>query len=444
MSETKTNLDCSFCGKNSTEVKKLIEGPGIFICDECVDLCYGIINKPSNDAETSDPDFDFEEEDDGTPTPRKIKNHLDQYVIGQDEAKMAIAVAVYNHYKRIEHPEIDGVEIDKSNILMLGPTGSGKTLIAQTIARMLDVPLAIADATSLTEAGYVGEEVDSVITRLMQSARFNVKAAERGIIFIDEIDKKRTGANGGGSRDVSGEGVQQALLKLLEGTDVMVPAGGKKGPGAELMKVNTKNILFILGGAFVGLEKHIERGLSPNAGAIGFGAKSVGKPKFTASELLNALQPDHLVKYGMIPELIGRLPVYAVLEELTEDQLVTILTEPKNALVRQFAASFSMDDIELEFTPEALRAIAKIAKDRKTGARGLRSVVEHRLKHTQFELPELADAGVYKVIVNADVISGTQQPERVIMPMADDDDLLDTFTDLLPDAEVKLAEKSTD
>jgi ATP-dependent Clp protease ATP-binding subunit ClpX len=410
---------CSFCGKSSKEVQKLVEGPEVYICDECVDTCHTILHDEKTSKRKSTMIQDDKEVT--LPSPRKIKDHLDQYVIGQDEAKKAIAVAVYNHYRRLDNPEIDGVEIEKSNILMLGPTGSGKTLIAQSIARMLDVPLAITDATSLTEAGYVGEDVESIVTRLLQSAQYNVKAAERGIIFIDEIDKKRGKEGGGASKDVSGEGVQQALLKLLEGTEIMVPAGGKRGPAAELLKVNTKNILFIVGGAFVGLDKQIERGLkNETTSAIGFSAKSVNK-KHTHAELYDKLQPEHLIKYGMIPELIGRLPVYAILEELTEDQLVTILTEPKNALVRQFAARFSLDEIELTFTPEALRAVAKIAKDRKTGARGLRSVVESTLKDTQFELPELADQGVFEIVVGEDCVTSKAPPEKVYVPTSKED-----------------------
>ena len=350
---------------------------------------------------------------------RKIKEYLDKYVIGQGDAKETLAVAVYNHYKRLSNPVVGDIEIEKSNILMVGPTGSGKTLIAQSIARLLDVPLAIADATSLTEAGYVGDDVESIITRLLQAANNNVKAAERGIIFIDEIDKKRGkggGDNSSGTRDVSGEGVQQALLKLLEGSEMMVPASGKRTPGGELVKVNTKNILFIVGGAFVGLDKQIERTLNTKegGGSIGFSSKTVGQKKATQSELLGKLQPDHLVKFGMIPELIGRLPVYATLEELTEEQLVQVLTEPKNALVRQFAARFGLDEIELEFTPEALLAVASIAKDRKTGARGLRSVIENCLKKTQFELPELMPQGVYKVVVTEEAIRGTAEPLKVM------------------------------
>jgi ATP-dependent Clp protease ATP-binding subunit ClpX len=416
----KDNLHCSFCGKNTTEVKKLIQGPDVYICDECIDLCYDLLRpgeRKNGSPATADGDIvlaEPEEEEDGIPTPREIRDHLDEYVIGQEAAKMTIAVAVYNHFKRLETPVVNGIEIEKSNILMVGPTGSGKTLIAQSIARMLDVPLAIADATSLTEAGYVGDDVESIISRLLQSANNNIKAAERGIIFIDEIDKKRgKGGDGSGTRDVSGEGVQQALLKLLEGSDILVPASGKRTPGSEMVKISTKNILFIVGGAFVGLEKIIARAQTKDASGIGFSAKSVGPNKLTNDMLLTKMEPEHLVKFGMIPEIIGRLPVYATLTELTEEQLVRVLTEPKNAVTKQFLARFSLDEIELEFTPEALLDIAKTARVRKTGARGLRSVIENALTKIQFELPELAERGVCKVIIGRGVIEGTTEPEYV-------------------------------
>ncbi len=411
-------LHCSFCGKNSEEVKKLIAGPDVYICDECVDLCHGIL---TGHPAKRDSDLVVSEDDDGEssiPTPRMIKGYLDQYVIGQDAAKTTISVAVYNHFKRLENPVVDDVEIEKSNILMVGPTGSGKTLIVQTIARFLDVPLAIADATSLTEAGYVGDDVESIITRLLQSANQSVKDAERGIVFIDEIDKKRgRGGEGGasGNRDVSGEGVQQGLLKMLEGSDVMVPPQGKRSPGGEMIKLSTKNILFIVGGAFVGLEKIIERSSAAKEGlgGMGFGAKNVGKKASTTGDLLKRLEPEHLVKFGMIPELIGRLPVYATLEELTQDQLIRVLTEPKNALVRQFMARFGLDHVELVFTPESLIEIAKVATERKTGARGLRSVIENSLVRLQFELPEYAERGVCKIVVTPDFVRGTGDVEYV-------------------------------
>lgn len=422
MSEIDRSLHCSFCGKNAAEVKKLIAGPDVYICDECVDLCHGILTGVPKKTENADGTSSVEtvgDEDTSIPSPRKIKEHLDQYVIGQESAKMTIAVAVYNHYKRLENPIVDDVEIEKSNILVVGPTGSGKTLIAQSISKMLDVPLAIADATSLTEAGYVGDDVESIITRLLAASSYNVKMAERGIIFIDEIDKKAgkgAGASGGsGTRDVSGEGVQQALLKLLEGSEIMVPPQGKKTPGGEMLKINTKNILFIVGGAFVGLDKIIERSQKKDSG-IGFGAKTIATKQLESGDLANMMRPEHLVKFGMIPELIGRLPVYSVLDELTEEQLVRVLTEPKNALVKQFIARFGLDDVELEFTPEALSYIARVSKERKTGARGLRSVIENSLVKLQFGLPEMAADGVIKVVVTPDVIEGKSPAEFVYKP----------------------------
>jgi ATP-dependent Clp protease ATP-binding subunit ClpX len=406
----RSGLHCSFCGKNAGEVKKLIQGPDVYICDECVNLCHDIlIDAPKK----SDGGLVAADEDTGIPTPRKIRDHLDQYVIGQEDAKTTIAVAVYNHYKRLEHPKVGDVDIEKSNILMVGPTGSGKTLIAQSIARMLDVPLAIADATSLTEAGYVGDDVESIITRLYQAANSSIKNAERGIVFIDEIDKKAGRSSGAATRDVSGEGVQQGLLKLLEGTDILIPPQGKRTPNTEMIKISTKNILFIVGGAFVGLEKIIEQTKSKkNGSGMGFTAKGMTK-KNQNSDLLKVVEPEHMVKYGMIPELIGRLPVYAVLDELTEEQLVRVLTEPRNAVIKQFAARFGLDHVELEFTPDALLEVARTAKDRKTGARGLRSVIENSLVKMQFELPELAAKGVCKIIVDKGFVSGESTPEYV-------------------------------
>ena len=413
MSEIDKSLHCSFCGKNATEVKKLIAGPDVYICDECIDLCHGILkggpvqqsaDAGSDEAATETP---------STPTPRQIKDHLDQYVIGQEDAKKTIAVAVYNHYRRLDNPVVDGVEIEKSNILMFGPTGSGKTLIAQSIARMLDVPLAIVDATGLTEAGYVGEDVESIVTRLLTAANGDPKRAERGIIFIDEMDKKRGkgGEGTSGTRDVSGEGVQQGLLKLLEGTEIMVAPQGK---GKELVKLNTKNILFIVGGAFVGLDKIVSASQpGGQKNGIGMGAKNMSKAKPATAELLRKVQPEHLVKFGLIPELIGRLPVYAPLEELSEDQLVRVLTEPKNAVVKQFTARFGLDNVALEFTPEALNEVAKIARVRKTGARGLRSVIENSLMTMQFELPELSGQGITKVVVGLPAIKGEGPPDTV-------------------------------
>ncbi len=412
MSEIDQSLHCSFCGKNAKEVKKLIAGPDVYICDECVNLCRDVLaGGPVSQGQS----VVEEASDEGAkiPTPRQIKEHLDQYVIGQEDAKRTIAVAVYNHYRRLDNPEVDGVEIEKSNILMFGPTGSGKTLIAQSIARMLDVPLAIADATGLTEAGYVGDDVESLVTRLLQAANYDVKRAERGIIFIDEMDKKRGkgGEGSSGVRDVSGEGVQQGLLKLLEGTDLMVAPQGK---GKDLIKLSTKNILFIVGGAFVGLDKIVSQSQpGGQKNGIGMGAKTMTKAKPATAEMLRKVQPEHLVKFGLIPELIGRLPVYAPLEELSEEQLVRVLTEPKNAVVKQFAARFGLDNVALEFTPEALNEVAKIARVRKTGARGLRSVIENSLMTMQFELPELSGQGVTKVVVGLPAIKGEGDPDLV-------------------------------
>ncbi len=425
--EVDKNLHCSFCGKNTKEVKKLIAGPEVYICDECIDLCYGLLRGKDATVKTDkelavSPSDEDEDDEDHIPTPREIKAHLDEYVIGQDDAKTTISVAVYNHFKRLENPMVGDVEIEKSNILMVGPTGSGKTLIAQSIAKFLEVPLAIADATSLTEAGYVGDDVESIISRLLTAANGSVREAERGIVFIDEIDKKRGASGAGGGRDVSGEGVQQALLKLLEGSDILVPATGKRTPGGDMIRINTRNILFIVGGAFVGLEKIIEKGQKKDNGTTGFTSKSVGQTKLTNDALLKKMSPDFLVKFGMIPELIGRLPVYVTLEELTEEQLVNVLTEPKNAVTKQFAARFGLDDVELEFTAEALIEIAKTARERKTGARGLRSVIENALVRIQFELPELADQGVYKIVIGKGVVEGTAKPEMVYMATVIEED----------------------
>ena len=415
MSDVDQNLHCSFCTKAASEVKKLIAGPNVYICDECVDLCHNILigSTPIDPAAVVDGEGGetVTTTPAALPYPSAIKSFLDQYVIGQEAAKVAVAVAVYNHYKRLENPVVDGIEIEKSNILMLGPTGSGKTLIAQTIAKMLNVPFAISDATSITEAGYVGDDVESIISRLVQAAGGDPRKAERGIVYIDEIDKKaRRAESGGSSRDVSGEGVQQALLKIIEGSDVYVPpAAGRRGPNTELVKVNTRNILFIVGGAFVGLDKIVERGL--NKGGIGFAAPIAPRVKTTTNELLAKVEPDHLVKFGLIPELIGRLPVIALLEELDEGQLVRVLTEPKNAVIRQFEKLFKIDGVALEFDEAALRAVARSAIEHKTGARGLRSVIEHRLARVQFDLPELRDQGAVKVTVDADVIAGGKAPD---------------------------------
>lgn len=422
MSEIDSNLFCSFCTKPSTEVKKLIAGDAVYICDECIDLCHGILHETPAEKRSggSDKGAVNDSDDDAVPTPREIKAHLDQYIIGQDVAKTAVSVAVYNHYKRIANPVVDDVELEKSNILLLGPTGCGKTLVAQSIARLLDVPFAIADCTALTEAGYVGDDVESVITKLLQNAEYDVERAQRGIVYLDEIDKKaRRGETASGSRDVAGEGVQQSLLKLLEGSDIMVPAaGGRKSAQGEMYKINTRNILFICGGAFVGIDKIVEQGLNKNSGQIGFGATKVGKQKLEISELFRKVEPEHVQKFGLIPELVGRLPIIAPLSELTEDQLVHVLTEPKNAVTRQFEKLFQLDGVALDFTPDALRAVASLAKERKTGARGLRGVIEQNLIGLQFELPDLAKDGVTRVIIDEGVIKSGGKPEYVRAPVA--------------------------
>ena len=412
MSEADKNLHCSFCAKNAQEVKKLIAGPNVYICDECVDLCYSILSadggKPVGTTVSTNPTAS---ELDLIPSPSKIKAHLDNYIIGQDYAKMVVSVAVHNHYMRLAHPTVDDVEIEKSNILVFGPTGSGKTLIAQTIAKFLDVPFAMADATSLTEAGYVGDDVESILTKLLQSAGGDVAKAERGIVYIDEIDKKQKKEGGSGSKDVSGEGVQQALLKILEGAEILVPAsGGKKNAQSEMVKMNTKNVLFVVGGAFVGLDKVVAKAMNKNKG-IGFG--STLEVEKEVNDVLRHTQPEHLVQFGIIPELIGRLPVHAPLDELTAPQLVKVLTEPKNAIIKQYTKMFKLEGMILEFTPEALDEVAKLAKTRKTGARGLRSVIESKLIHTQFKLPELKESGVTKIVITKEVITDSAEPLHV-------------------------------
>ena len=414
MSEADKNLHCSFCAKNAQEVKKLIAGPNVYICDECVDLCYSILSadggKPVGTTTNTTPVATGAAMD-SIPSPSKIKAHLDQYIVGQDYAKMVVSVAVHNHYLRLANPVVDDVEIEKSNILVFGPTGSGKTLIAQTIAKFLDVPFAMADATSLTEAGYVGDDVESILTKLLQSAGGDVSKAERGIVYIDEIDKKQKKEGGSGSKDVSGEGVQQALLKILEGAEVMVPAsGGKKNPQSELVKMNTKNVLFVVGGAFVGLDKVVAKSMNKNKG-IGFGSSLQAEKE--VNDVLRHALPEHLVQFGIIPELIGRLPVSAPLEELTAPQLVKVLTEPKNAIIKQYIKMFKLEGLELEFTPEALAEVAKLAKERKTGARGLRSVIEAKLIRTQYKLPEMKESGVTKIVVTKEVITEDAEPLAV-------------------------------
>ena len=401
--ETSDLLKCSFCGKTQKQVKKLIAGPGVYICDECIELCNEIIVEELSEANS----LGLSE----LPKPQAIFEFLDQYVIGQDRAKKSLSVAVYNHYKRVQSGDSgreDSIELAKSNILMLGPTGCGKTLMAQTLARMLNVPFAIADATALTEAGYVGEDVENILLKLLQAADYDVKKAETGIIYIDEIDKiSRKSDNPSITRDVSGEGVQQALLKLIEGTVASIPPqGGRKHPNQDFLQVDTTNILFICGGAFAGLEKVIENRTA--ASGIGFGAAVRSKQSRTLTEAFREVEPEDLVKFGIIPELVGRLPVVATLDELEEDALIDILTQPKNAVVKQFTKLLSLEGAELDVRPSALRAIAKKALKRKTGARGLRSILEQALIDTMFELPSLNN--VSSVVVDETTIDDGKAP----------------------------------